>query len=113
MTLTPVTPPVAVPPAPSYLYALLSLDLKEHGPGRPVTDDQRKTFNEEFAKLKWKKIGGVGTVWWTNWTAPVSQQAVLNTAKEDVAAATKLAGIKNYEVVVTGSNNKPDIFVNP
>jgi len=100
--------------ASTYCYALLSLDLKEHSAGKPVESSERKIFNEKLGE-KWNKISEIGTVWWIKFPDPMTQEAILARAKIRVEEAAALAKIKNYEVVVVGTNSKPiaDIFTNP
>lgn len=74
--------------------ALLTLDLDG------VSAKQRDTFYEYLKKEKWEKIADIDTAWKCTFSEGVARQNAINTCKNDVKEAARLANIFSVKSVV-------------
>lgn len=79
---------------------MLSVDLNN------VTSEARTKFYEELKTRLWVKLK-LTTTWRAQFKEGASKTGAINTAKSDVAAAAKLAGITNYEAAASASDEHP------
>lgn len=86
------------------IYAMLTVDLNES-----VSTEARRKFAEHLAKENWAKRP-LTTTWTASFSSAFQAQSVIETAKEDVAAAAALAGIKNYEAAIAISDTPPTMW---
>lgn len=79
---------------------MLSVDLNN------VTSAARTKFYDELKGRKWVKLK-LTTTWRGRFTEVTSKAGAINTAKSDVAAAAKAAGVANYEAAANASDEPP------
>jgi len=79
---------------------MLSVDLNN------VTSTVRAKFYEELQKKHWVKLK-LTTTWRARFADTASKAGALTTAKVDVAAAAKAAGVVNYEAAASASDEPP------
>ena len=81
-------------------YSVLSLDLNS------ATAEQRKIVYAYLEKKSWSKTRPTTTFWTASWKDDVSDEAILRTTKEEVAAAAKEARLSAYDAT-TSIGTKP------
>jgi hypothetical protein len=85
--------------------ALLTLDL-ENG----VSAERRQKVYEHLKQEKWAKLKDLTTVWKCSFNDDVSCDSAIRVCKQDVANATKNAGVYNYNVAVQVGQGEVEEF---
>jgi hypothetical protein len=80
------------------LKAMLTVDLKD------ITSQQRLTFNNEIAELKWVKHRSLTTLWTASFEENVSEPSAFKITQACIKTATTKAKITKYDVAVMFSD---------
>ena len=83
---------------------MLTVDLLNTGSGA------RALFDKELAKKHWVKCPSVTTTWSATFGPQATPTGVLATARRDVGAAARVAGVTRYEAVCVSSYESPMSF---
>lgn len=81
-------------------HVLLTVDLNI------ASSVSRQQFNEALSDLQWVKLS-LSTTWRASFKEGVPKENCLQVTKLDVASAARTAGIKNYEVAASVSEQSP------